>query len=267
MLLYRALFAVHAGFRAAWWGVFAFTWIFACSLSTLWLCGHPSGIFDTVACASREAAINGRNAIIVGCVFNVTSDFAVMALPLAMLRTLRISRAQKVGLAGVFLVAGVDVALDIARTIGTFAATVNVALNVLEPTIAVIVCALPVYRNFVKGLAGSGVAAERWWSAGRSWWSRSSWLSSLRSRSGGSKGGTSQESGRAIWVEKDQECYSESQTSRGKSRDGPWLPPLVLTKPSWLLTGPTATELGAVDEPLNYGIRYYANATGPRENV
>ncbi|MCJ1421266.1 hypothetical protein MMC32_007628 [Xylographa parallela] len=72
-----------------------------------------------------------------------------MALPLWMLKGLRISRAQKIGLAAIFLIAFIDILFDILRTIYTVnggAVGLDTTFDILEPSIAVIISTLPTYR-------------------------------------------------------------------------------------------------------------------------
>ena len=66
-----------------------------------------------------------------------------------MLKDLRISKAQKIGLATIFLIAFIDILFDILRTIYTVnggAVGLDTAFDILEPTIAVIISTLPTYR-------------------------------------------------------------------------------------------------------------------------
>lgn len=72
-----------------------------------------------------------------------------MALPLWMIKDLKISRAQKAGLAFVFSLALVCMILDIVRTIQALGS--NQALyTVLEINFAVIVSCLPTYRSLLN---------------------------------------------------------------------------------------------------------------------
>ena len=49
LMLYRALFAISKPFRAAWWGVFTFTFMaFLVDIfASMWMCGNPPDLFDT----------------------------------------------------------------------------------------------------------------------------------------------------------------------------------------------------------------------------
>ena len=69
-----------------------------------------------------------------------------------MLRSLRIVKSQKLGLAAIFAIVIIDIVLDILRTVYTNSAILNqyfdlnAAWDLCEPNIAVIVCSLPSYR-------------------------------------------------------------------------------------------------------------------------
>ena len=75
----------------------------------------------------------------------------VIALPWKIIRELRITVMEKLGIAGVFSFGFLIVAIDIARTVQTRSGNPNFAtiliLFVAELCIAVIVGAMPVYRN------------------------------------------------------------------------------------------------------------------------
>ena len=180
-----------------------------------------------------------------------------MALPLCMLRSLRVNRAQKVALSGVFTVALVVVACDITRTVATFTFTINTAFNVLEPAIAVIVCALPVYRSLLGGVAGG--SASKWWR---------SWFSSIRS-GGSSRSGLSAEKARlGAATPESAGSWTAGSSSAPPSREGvrrPPPPPLGKTPKQIVVR--TDLESQHVHSPLNYGIHYDVKASGPGMNV
>lgn len=72
-----------------------------------------------------------------------------MALPIWMLRKLQMRRSRKVGLAALFLIALIDVAFDIARTVYTVdggAVALDTLWDILEPAIAVMISALLTYK-------------------------------------------------------------------------------------------------------------------------
>jgi hypothetical protein len=93
----------------------------------------------------------------------------VMVLPIAMLKSLHMGIMQKVGLAIVFALVLIIVAMDILRIVYTLAMDLsesqdsNALWGILEPTIAVIVCALPCYRGFL-GFNTRNAQNESFWS-------------------------------------------------------------------------------------------------------
>jgi len=92
-----------------------------------------------------------------------------MVLPIAMLKSLHMGIMQKGGLAIVFALVLIIVAMDILRTVYTLAMDLsesqdsNALWGILEPTIAVIVCALPCYRGFLSFNTGN-TQNESFWS-------------------------------------------------------------------------------------------------------
>lgn len=96
-----------------------------------------------------------------------------MILPIAVLKSLHMSMRQKIGLAFVFALVLIIVAIDILRTVYTLdmdlkqGQDANALWGVLEPTIAVIVCALPCYRgilNLHTGMSISSISQSTYWS-------------------------------------------------------------------------------------------------------
>jgi hypothetical protein len=94
-----------------------------------------------------------------------------MALPVFMVTTrmLQLQRSAKLGLIFIFSLVLVDIAFDITRTVYSLSddlihRTNHTALwSFLEPTIAVIVCALPCYKSLLtrKRPMQSGNSGER----------------------------------------------------------------------------------------------------------
>ena len=87
---------------------------------------------------------------------DLTDCFTVAALPLAMLRPLLMRTSQKLELAIIFCLVIVNMVMTILRT--AYSINVNLAKfpdqNILwcflQPTVAVIVCALPCYRGILS---------------------------------------------------------------------------------------------------------------------
>lgn len=71
---------------------------------------------------------------------------AVIGLPLFMIKGLNMPITRKLGLAGLFTLATIDVIFDILRTIYSTRGAGWTIWDMLEPTIAVIVSSLPTYR-------------------------------------------------------------------------------------------------------------------------
>ncbi|KAF2116897.1 glycoside hydrolase superfamily [Lophiotrema nucula] len=128
LALYWYLFEVSTRFRIAWAVAAALTTVsygITC-LSSLWECGSPSKLFNNI-----------------------------MVLPIAMVtsRMLSLELPQRIGLVVVFALVLVDISFDICRTVYALTPTLSIGTNlngvwtILEPTIAVVVCALPHYRS------------------------------------------------------------------------------------------------------------------------
>jgi hypothetical protein len=83
-----------------------------------------------------------------------------MVLPMAMLRTLLMKTSQKIGIYLVFSLVLIIITFDILRTVFTLQMRPdfqdeNAIWAILEPTIAVMVCALPCYRGLLSWGAAS----------------------------------------------------------------------------------------------------------------
>ncbi|MCJ1286824.1 hypothetical protein MMC26_006170 [Xylographa opegraphella] len=151
LLFYRSIFGVSRTFKKAWWAVTVFTFLtfWACFFAMLWSCNKPSLLFIVEECLSKSALNIQAVFVTMWCILNIISDLSIMALPLWMLKGLRISRAQKIGLAAIFLIAFIDILFDILRTIYTVngaAVGLDTTFDILEPSIAVIISTLPTYR-------------------------------------------------------------------------------------------------------------------------
>ena len=88
-----------------------------------------------------------NDVMIVDTALHVATSAAVMALALAMLPGLHMNRSKKAGLAVIFLLTLLDIAYDVVRLFLAFQPGVNYLIGFLEPALAVIVCALPVYGH------------------------------------------------------------------------------------------------------------------------
>jgi len=156
LALYWAIFEVSKKFRMAWWAVTAYTSVafLATLLASFWNCTKPTHLTNLDDCDATSFQLI-LNVQVMWCVLNGVGDIMTMILPLGMLRTLHITTAQKLGLIGVTALVFIDIVFDILRTVYTLGATgsgfpdANDVWDICEPAIAVIVCALPVYRGLL----------------------------------------------------------------------------------------------------------------------
>ncbi|KAK6593133.1 hypothetical protein ACHAPC_004623 [Botrytis cinerea] len=152
LTFYRLIFGVSKKFMIAWWCVFGFTVVtfFINFISVFWACGKAEDLYVIAKCTSPSALKVTARVVTMWCVLNVISDLTIMALPLWMLKGLQMKTGQKIGLAVIFLIATIDVVFDILRTIYTVdggAIALDTLWDILEPTITVMISALPSYRT------------------------------------------------------------------------------------------------------------------------
>ena len=153
---YWIIFNVAPGFRKLWWGVTVYTVVTFLIIipASAWQCGDPAKYADLVQCSLPNYQTN-FNIIVYWCVFNVIGDLLIIALPIVMLRRLQISMVHKIGLGFVFFLVAVDIVFDLLRTVYTLDADAssfpdaNTVWALCEPTIAVMICALPSYRSLL----------------------------------------------------------------------------------------------------------------------
>lgn len=167
LMLYRFLFQASRPFKKAWWVVLAFT------VLTFWI--PIAGVLSTCAGANTvaeykicEGQTHGRVIKLeYSCAVNIVSDLAIMALPLWMVRDLKIRLSQKLGLAFMFSFAIVCVVLDIVRVVE--AVFQNQALyTIIEINLVVVISCLPTYRTLlVIGQRDRSRQSYPWRSFGR----------------------------------------------------------------------------------------------------
>ncbi|MCJ1324242.1 hypothetical protein MMC10_000904 [Thelotrema lepadinum] len=93
---------------------------------------------------------------------HVSSDLLILGLPLIFIRNLQMSTAQKLSAGAVFALIAIDIVMGLMRNIiaatdsslgdltpNTSLPDVDVVLQTFEPSLAVIVCALPAYRSLL----------------------------------------------------------------------------------------------------------------------
>ena len=158
LALMWTIFNISLGFRRAWLVVTVYTFItfWPVFFSALWQCGNPSDYDNIQACNNMTVAMFYPSDVM-KIVFHLTSDLLILALPLVQIRKLQMSTTKKISVAAVFILIVVDIIGGIIRnaaSVGSDFATnnaqlcldVNLIWMVVEPSIAVIVCAMPAYR-------------------------------------------------------------------------------------------------------------------------
>ncbi|KAF2873032.1 hypothetical protein BDV95DRAFT_365353 [Massariosphaeria phaeospora] len=158
LALYWQIFAISPRFRVLWWIVAVFTALcfLVTWISSFWACGHPSKYLDFEACQLVDPVIPTR-LVIIWCSLHVISSIMLMVLPLLMTsRLLKLGFREKVALIFVFGLVLIDVAFDVVRTTYSLSPDLSVGTNLsvlwtyMEPTVAVIVCALPHYKALIS---------------------------------------------------------------------------------------------------------------------
>lgn len=152
LFFYRELFWVSDRFRKSWWiiSIYVFLTFWAVFAGMLTLCGSAADISNTVQCNQHKH--HQFNSRIYMTFMNLSTDFAVMILPLFMLPQLRIDISQKLGLAFIFMICFVTIGLELLRIIqsihpGIMAA--HVLYGVLTANLTVIISCIPTYRSLL----------------------------------------------------------------------------------------------------------------------
>ncbi|KAF2745791.1 hypothetical protein M011DRAFT_121301 [Sporormia fimetaria CBS 119925] len=154
LALYWQIFAISDWFRLLWWGTTIYIAVSfgATFLSVFWRCGAPSNVVDLDACMVAPDSL-GRTLVLMWCILNVMGGLLLLLLPLIMVsRLLALPQSAKWGLTFIFSLVLIDIAFDIVRTVYALVDSLSVGSNltaiwtIMEPTIAVTVCALPVYK-------------------------------------------------------------------------------------------------------------------------
>ena len=155
---YWMVFKVSSNFRKAWWFVTVYVGLtfLAVFLAGLWSCGSPSD-YDSLEACSHPNVASLVSIQAVWCALDISSDILLIALPLFMVKQMHLKRAQKIGLAAIFAVVAVDILFNFLHTlysIDTYYfssfAEANAAWTIIEPALAVIVCASPSYRTLLS---------------------------------------------------------------------------------------------------------------------
>ena len=175
MLLWSTLYLVKASFLALYWPIFQVlpkfhtAWclvsvytaltFFPIFLSQLWECGAPSAYADPRTCLTfvengQARFVTAQAAFVTA--LHASSDILILVLPLFFISRLQISRVQKFSLAAVFAIVIIDIVMGILRNIAVMcfylgystenSYAIATTMGTCEPSVAVIVCALPAYR-------------------------------------------------------------------------------------------------------------------------
>ncbi|KAI9839027.1 MAG: hypothetical protein M1837_002281 [Sclerophora amabilis] len=162
LLFYRRFFDGLTKHIIAWWLVMIFTVgaFIGCCITFLTVCGTTANWFKVVQCGTYPSLIRMAESIKFSTAVDIISDVMIMALPLRILCTLRITTRQKIGLAGLFSLAIIIITFAIvraAKSSGTLVPndisslvksdpTTLTLYTILEATVAVIVSCLPTFR-------------------------------------------------------------------------------------------------------------------------
>lgn len=166
------IFKVSPSFRKAWWIVTVYTFVtfWPCFLAVLWQCGDPLKYNDPQTCLAFQNTQYDYVSLAMTTAFHLSTELFILALSLAFIGRLQMARAQKLSAASVFCIVILTITMGFLRNLSTlygdFALNnftyIDLFTSVLEPSVAVIVCALPPYMVLIskfqkrnKALAGA----------------------------------------------------------------------------------------------------------------
>ncbi|KAK5166446.1 uncharacterized protein LTR77_007989 [Saxophila tyrrhenica] len=156
LVLYWRLFDGLKADRRILLGVAAFTVAayIGCWFASVWTCHPPSTYFDFGQCTKPIDVEGSVISISYSTAIDIFTDFLIMALPIRMIRNLQVNAKQKAGLAGIFSVGLIIIAVALVRLsqIVTHARADPVGLAVwglVESSIAVVVGSLPPLKAFM----------------------------------------------------------------------------------------------------------------------
>ena len=163
LVLMWSIFNVSGTFRKWWWAVSVYTLIgfIVSNICQLWTCGTPSDFgnvdifYDAILSTTSVVPVAPDYTKIA---FHLSSDLFILALPLFYIRKLQMSRSKKIGVAAVFALTIIDIITGILRNASSICEDspetwnnstcidMNIITAIIEPSFAVVVCALPAYR-------------------------------------------------------------------------------------------------------------------------
>lgn len=163
LALIWSVFRVSATFRRFWWAITIYTFLafWITFLSNFWQCGSPSNYADPEACVHNTVWVAQKAYVVdpswLYAVFHISTDCFILVLPMAYIRRLHIPTPKKIAVAATFAIVIIDIIMGIIKRVSVISALLygenndfvyqmNIVCGYVEPALAVIVCALPVYR-------------------------------------------------------------------------------------------------------------------------
>lgn len=176
-----SIFYISASFRKAWWTATTYTFLTYWPIFSLalWQCGDPSQYADPFTCYTHDTSNTGialsvaENAVALS--LHLSTELLILALPLTFIWRLHMSRASKLSAAAVFSITIFAIAVGLLRNLATLFAYLGIEFDssdyigditaVVEPAVAVIVCALPPYKVLLSRIrerkaSGAGLRAS-----------------------------------------------------------------------------------------------------------
>ena len=160
-------FQISPKFRRFWWAItiYTFSTFWPILIGELWECGDPAKYADPTACIAFANSSNAAQFYLaegsIATALHVSSDLFILGLPLIFIGQLQMSISQKFSAGAVFTLIIIDIMMGLTRNIiaatselQTFVADhtfidLDIILAIFEPSLAVIVCALPAYRSLL----------------------------------------------------------------------------------------------------------------------
>ena len=161
LVLIYSIFRPSSMFRKLWWvlTIYTFATFVIIFLSEFWQCGDPSEYADPAACLATSVDSNKlwSASLWFRAFFHISCDCFILILPLAYIGKFHMSTLKKVSTAATFAISIVDIILGILKNVAILSlqsdseslqyyGDMATVCSVLEPAIAVMVCAMPVYR-------------------------------------------------------------------------------------------------------------------------
>jgi hypothetical protein len=173
LALYYRLFKGQSTYRRIWWFVanFAALAYIGCWIASIWTCHPPSTYFDfgmpfcfldsrsnimlirSGQCAKPIDLEGSVISISYSTAVDVLTDLVIMVLPYKLLIALRVSKAQRFALVGIFSVGGIVIACSLIRLTQIIAHArsdpVGLAVwGVVESSMSVVVGSLPALKSY-----------------------------------------------------------------------------------------------------------------------